>query len=84
MKKRNILKQIEIAFDNQIFSKIEGFDDAVIGIDLNSMRLIYSVEKIIELLSHEMNEKDAVEYFEYKIVSENIGEYAPILCEDFF
>lgn len=84
MKKTSALKYIQNAFDNESFIKIDGFDDAVIGVELNSMRLIYSVEKIIEYLSYKMDEKDAVEYFEFKIVPENIGEKAPILCEDYF
>ena len=36
----------------------DGFDDAIIGIDSNSMRLIYSVSKCIEILSKDMDEEE--------------------------
>lgn len=83
MKKDKILEKIIKAFDYDTFNKIEGYDSAVIGVDLNSMRLIYSVSKIIDTLCNTMSEKDAVEHFEYKIVTENMGEKSPILCEDY-
>lgn len=83
MKKEKILDTIVKAFDYDTFQKIDGHDSAVIGVDLSTMRLIYSVSKIIENLCNTMNEKDAVEHFEYKIVTENMGERAPILCEDY-
>lgn len=84
MKKEKCLDTIVKAFDFDTFEKIEGHDSAVIGVDLNSMRLIYSVSKIIENLCNTMNERDAVEHFEYKIAIENMSKSAPILCEDYF
>jgi hypothetical protein len=63
----------------------DGFDDAVIGIDEKSMRLIYSVEKCIEILMKQgMDMTEAVEYFEYNVSGSYVGEKTPIWCEDLF
>jgi hypothetical protein len=45
----------------------DGFDDAIIGVDSNSLRLIYSVSKCIEILSKDMDEVEAVEYFNFNV-----------------
>ena len=75
---------IENYQDEEIL-KADGFDDAVIGIDTDSMRLIYSVQKCIEVLTEEgMDEIDAVEYFEYNVLGAYVGEKTPIWCNDFF
>jgi uncharacterized beta-barrel protein YwiB (DUF1934 family) len=61
----------------------DGFDDAVIGIDQKSMRLIYSVRKCVEILSEDIeDEDDAEEYFEYNVRGSYIGKKTPIWCED--
>ena len=75
---------IENYQDEEIL-KADGFDNAVIGIDTDSMRLIYSVQKCIEVLIEEgMDEIDAVEYFEYNVLGAYVGEKTPIWCNDFF
>jgi len=75
---------IENYQDEEIL-KADGFDDAVIGIDTNSMRLIYSVQKCIDILKEdEMDEIDAIEYFEYNVIGAYVGEKTPIWCNDFF
>ena len=62
--------------------KADGFDDAIIGIDDSSMRLIYSVSKCIEILSQDMDEEDAIEYFEFNVAGAYFGEKTPIWCRD--
>ena len=63
----------------------DGFDDAVIGIDVNSTRLIYSVEKCINILMEQgMSMTEAVEYFEFNVSGSYVGENTPIWCEDLF
>jgi len=62
--------------------KADGFDDAIIGIDEFSMRLIYSVSKCIEILCRDMSEEDAVEYFDYNVKGSYVGEKTPIWCLD--
>jgi len=63
----------------------DGFDSAVIGIEENSMRLIYSVEKCINILMDQgMDMTEAVEYFEFNVSGSYVGEKTPIWCEDLF
>jgi hypothetical protein len=61
---------------------IDGFDDAIIGIDDISMRLIYSVSKCINILEKDMSEEDAIEYFDFNIKGAYMGEKTPIFCID--
>lgn len=61
---------------------IDGFDDAILGIDEYSLRLIYSVSKCIEILEKDMTEEEAVEYFDFNIKYNYIGEKTPIFCND--
>ena len=60
------------------------FDDAVIGIDEHSMRLIYSRKKIIKILRKEndWDEEEAREFFEFNMFGLHLGEQTPIFCLD--
>lgn len=78
------LKDVLFAYPDEEFLRADGFDDAVIGVDSRSRRLIYSVSKCIEILSQEMSEDEAVEYFYYNVEDAYVGEKTPIWCEDDF
>ena len=69
-------------FPEEQFIKIDGFDEAIIGIEDFDMRLIYSCSKIIEILKQDMSEEDAIEHFEYNIKGAWLGEKTPIFCID--
>ena len=69
-------------FPEDEFLIADGFDDAIIGIDSNSMRLIYSITKCIEILSKDMDEEEAVEYFDFNVRGSYFGEKTPIWCVD--
>jgi len=64
----------------------DGFNDAIIGIDESSMRIIYSVTRCIEILclDEEMDVDDAIEHFNYNVKGAYVGEKTPIWCEDNF
>lgn len=64
--------------------KADGLDDAVIGIETRSMRLIYSVDKILEILvtQDEMTYEDALEHYHYNIEGGWVGDQTPIWCHD--
>lgn len=73
---------VEYHEDEEIL-KADGFDDAVIGIELGTMRLIYSVKKCLEILTSEgMSMEDSIEYFEFNTRGSYVGEKTPIWCED--
>jgi len=64
----------------------DGFNDAIIGIDESSMRIIYSVTRCIEILCLDegMDVEDAIEHFNYNVKGSYVGEKTPIWCEDNF
>jgi len=64
------------------FLKADGFDDAVIGVEESTMRLIYSVSKCLDILQKDMSEIDALEYFTYNMSGSYVGEKTPIWCWD--
>jgi hypothetical protein len=81
---QSLLDVILEEYQDEQMLTADGFDEAVIGIDYNSNRLIYSVKKCIEILeSQGMTQEDALEYFEYNVGSAYVGELTPIWCKDF-
>lgn len=70
-------------YSDESFLTADGFDEAIIGVDESSMRLIYSVTKCLEILqSQGMDETDALEYFSYNVSGAYVGEKTPIWCND--
>jgi hypothetical protein len=61
-------------FPEEDILKADGFDEAIIGIDTNEMRLIYSVSKCIQILCRDMNEEEAVEFFDFNIRGSYVGD----------
>lgn len=63
-----------------------GFENAVIGVDARTGNLILSVRKIIDQLMQddEMEEIDAIEYYEYNMAGAYVGENGPIYCYDLY
>jgi hypothetical protein len=81
----NLLEKIVNNFEDIEFLKADGFDDAVIGIDGRTDRLIYSASKVIEILVKEgMKREDALDHFYYNIEGSYMGDKTPIWCFDFF
>lgn len=79
-----MLGKILERYDDVVFLKADGFDNAIIGVDEQSMRLIYSVKKCIDILCVDMPEEEAIEYFYYNVNSAYVGEKTPIWCFDIF
>lgn len=77
-----MLEKILGWFPDEELLKADGLDEAIIGIDDGSMRLIYSKSKCIEILCREMDEEDALEHFNYNIAGGYVGEKTPIWCLD--
>jgi hypothetical protein len=69
-------------FPEEEILKADGFDEAIIGIDTNEMRLIYSVSKCIQVLCRDMNEEEAVEFFDFNVRGSYVGDKTPIWCVD--
>ena len=80
-----MLEKILEQYEEEEILIADGFDNAVIGIDVSSMRLIYSVEKCINILIEQgMDMTEAVEYFEFNVSGSYVVEKTPIWCEDLF
>jgi len=79
-----MIEQIIEQYPDEEFLKADGFDDAIIGIEENGMRLIYSVSKCLIILQPEMSEIDSLEYFTYNVSCAYVGEKTPIWCWDIF
>jgi hypothetical protein len=79
-----MLEEILERYQEEELLIADGFNDAIIGIDENSLRIIYSVKKCIEILTQDMSEEDALEYFSYNVSGGYVGEKTPIWCEDYF
>ena len=61
----------------------DGFDDCILGITFREEVpvVLYSSSRIIQRLSKDMPEEEAVEYFEFNINGAYVGERTPIYVE---
>jgi hypothetical protein len=61
-----ILQEILYNYPDQKFVMLEGLDDAVIGVDQNLDRLVYSITDIIDIyIQQGMSHEEAIDYYEY-------------------
>lgn len=80
-----MINKITENYPEETFLRANCFDDAIIGVDEKSMKLIYSVKKCIEILKeHEMNTEEALEFFEFNVSGSYMGAKTPIWCYDIF
>lgn len=77
-----MLEEILEQYEEETLWKADGFDQAVLGVEQSTMRLIYSVKKCIEILTEDMPEEEAIEYFNYNTLRSYIGDKTPIWCND--
>lgn len=77
-----MLDEIVEYYSEEDILKADGLDEAIIGIDEKSIRLIYSSNKVIEILKRDMTEEEAIEYYYYNIESAYFGDKTPIWCKD--
>tara|TARA_B100000768_G_scaffold111424_1_gene103221 strand:+ start:3103 stop:3363 length:261 start_codon:yes stop_codon:yes gene_type:complete len=63
----------------------DGLDEAIIGICPNTLRLVYSRTKVINVFikDDDMDEIEAIEYAEYNTFNAYVGEQTPIFIDDF-
>jgi hypothetical protein len=63
----------------------DGFNDAIIGIEDDSLRIIYSVKKCVDILMSEgIAFDEALEYFDFNVKGSYMGDKTPIWCYDLF
>ena len=79
-----MLKRILDQYIGEEFLIADSFDSAIIGIEENEMRLIYSVAKCLEILEKDLTELEALEYFTFNVSGSYVGKKTPIWCWDNF
>jgi len=79
-----MLQSIIECYPDEDFLKADGFDEAIIGLEQNDMRLIYSVKKCLDILMKDMTDIEASEYFEFNMAGAFVGDKTPIWCYDDF
>lgn len=75
----DILTKILEHYPEEGYVRVEGFDDAIIGLASKGC-LAYSINSIIEILMSRNNWKysDAFDYFYYEIEDKHQGDKSPI------
>jgi hypothetical protein len=63
--------------------KPDGFDEAIIGYEPSSGRLIYDRDKMVMIAVEdmEMDHQDAIEHLEYNVWGAYVGELTPTYIE---
>jgi hypothetical protein len=80
-----VLEALIAIYPDEDLLIVNGFDEAVLGIEENTMRIIYSVSKCLEIIeAMGMPEQEALEHFYYNVQGSYIGEKTPIFCFDEF
>ena len=80
----NKLELILDMYPDEDLTVANGFDDAVIGVESLTMKLVYSVTKCLTILEESgMPYEEALEFFEYNVRSAYVGERTPIWMDDF-
>lgn len=76
------LEEIFNAYPEDDFLIADGFDDAVIDVEPESLRLIYDVDKCIDILMKDgMDYEDAREYFDFNVSGSYMGPKTPLWIE---
>ena len=76
---KNIDRILEM-YPGQDFIQADGFDDAIIGVEENSGKIIYDIDIMIDVLIciDDMSREDAIEHLNYNVINAYIGEQTPI------
>jgi hypothetical protein len=77
-----MLEKFLKAFPEEYFHTIDGFNDAIIGLDITSMRVIYSISKCLDILMEKMSKEESLKYFENDVQNIYVGDRTPIWCND--
>jgi hypothetical protein len=80
------LQKILEAYPDEQFTVADGFDEAVVGIDTENGRLVYSVPTCVDILmnKHGMDYEEAIEFFHYNVADAFVGYQTPIWINDKF
>jgi len=77
-----MLNEIIEKYEDSVFLKADGFDKAVIGVETQSMNLIYSVKACVKILCKDMSYDESIDFFYFNVKGSYMGKHTPIWCED--
>jgi hypothetical protein len=73
------IDQIIELYPDDTFIIADGFDEAIIGVDDNNLKIVYDIDEVINILMREgMSVDEAIEYYEYNISGAYVGDNTPI------
>lgn len=81
-----MIKKITEANPETEYLTADGFNEAILGVEQKTDRLIYSVAKCLKILERRdgMTELEAREYFSFNLEGSSVGPQTPIWCYDDF
>lgn len=79
-----MLEKIISCHEEDEFLKADGFDEAIIGVEPDEMRLIYSVSRCLNILRRTMSVEEAYNHFYTNVMGSHVGDKTPIWCDDDF
>ena len=78
-----VIDRLRDVYPNQKFVTVEGLDDAVMGLDLETMRLVYSVSSVVNIfVQRGMTVDEAEEFFAKSVLPLDFGYRGPIWCDN--
>lgn len=76
------IELIKELYSDEEFLIADGFDEAIIGVDEQNIRIVYDVFKIITILIQDgMSTDEAFEFYHYNIAGAYVGEKTPIFVK---
>jgi hypothetical protein len=72
------IELLEEQFPEDEYTTADGFDEAILGLDPQSGRIIYDIPTCLEILQRDMSEEDAIEYFDFNVLGAYVGLLTPI------
>ena len=77
------LEEIIEMFPEEEFLTADGFDGAIVGVEPNSMRLVYNRDYMVRtlIMKEKMTRDESIEFLEFNVFSAHMGEKTPIFIE---
>jgi hypothetical protein len=77
------IDQLHEMYPELEFLQADGFDDAIIGLEPLSGKIIYDIDLMVEVLitQEELSHQDAIEYLDYNVLNAYVGENTPIYIQ---
>jgi hypothetical protein len=77
-----LLEILEVYKDEELLM-VDGFDEAVIGVEALKMRLVYDINKMRTILVErdKMTFEEAMDFLDHNVLGSYVGEQTPIYVE---